>query len=320
LYLEASQENGSQHTHSQFSRGKNAANLMINAEIAMYRAKEKSDKVIVLFDESMKVDSAWRLDFENDLRRAIDRSELFLHFQPKVELASSRICGAEALIRWQHPRSGLVSPADFIRIAEEVGLIIPIGRWLLEAACKQLVAWRAAGICLVPIAVNLGTPHIRQRGLASEISLLLSRYDLDASLLHIEVTESLMMDDLEVSLNTLNELREIGIEIAIDAFGVGYYSLAYLKRLPITTLKIDRVFIRNITIDPDDAAISSAILAMAHRLGLKVVVEGVETAEQLEFLRAHNCEQYQGYFFSRPVMPEQIEALLRQQDMEDLPS
>lgn len=316
LYQCARDEAVASEDHASFASNE-AAKLMMHAEIAMYRAKSQPEKPVVTFDESMNVDLLMRVDLETDLRLALQRDEMFLQYQPKVDLASGQICGLEALIRWKHPRSGLVPPNDFIGIAEQVGLIIPIGHWVLDAVCKQLVEWRSAGMSLVPVAVNLATPHVRQTDLPSELSILLRKYDLDASLLQIEVTESLMMDEPEACLNTLHSLRDIGIEIAIDDFGVGYSSLSYLKRLPISVLKIDRSFVRDITSDPDDAAITAAILAMAHQLGIKVVAEGVETLEQLEFLRALNCQQYQGYYFSKPVMPEQIVVLIEEQSMRE---
>jgi EAL domain-containing protein (putative c-di-GMP-specific phosphodiesterase class I) len=235
------------------------------------------------------------------LRRALERDEFVLHFQPRVDVGSGRIVGAEALIRWMHPERGLIMPGEFIPLVEDSGLVIRLGEWVIDAACRQNAAWHAAGMPLVPVAVNLASTHLRERGLPDLVARVIQRYSLPASALEIEVTESILLVEPELSLQVAARLESMGVRLSIDDFGTGYSSLSYLKRLPIKSLKIDRSFVRDLATDPDDAAIITAIIAMAHGLKLKVVAEGVETEAQLAFLRARGCDEYQGFLMSRPL-------------------
>ena len=223
------------------------------------------------------------------------------------------IVGAEALIRWQHPERGLVPPNEFIPLAEGCGLVIPIGEWVMAAACRQSAAWRAAGSSPVPVAVNLAATHLRERALPELVARVLQEHGLPPTSLEIEVTESIMMDDPELSIENARRLSDIGVGLSIDDFGTGYSSLSYLKRLPITALKIDRSFVRDLATDLDDAAIITAIIAMAHNLKLRVVAEGVETEEQRAFLKAHGCDEFQGFLCSGPVKASEFARLLQQQ-------
>jgi diguanylate cyclase (GGDEF)-like protein/PAS domain S-box-containing protein len=253
-----------------------------------------------------------RLNLETDLRRALERSEFLLHYQPQVELSSGRIVGLEALIRWQHPELGLVAPVEFISLLEETGLIIPVGEWVLRNACEQAKAWNDAGIRVPLISVNLSARQLSDSGLLAVIDKLRNDMPRESALLELEITESVIMRHGDVPVDTLRALHAMGVGLTIDDFGTGYSSLAYLKRFPIQTLKIDRSFIKDLTVDTDDAAIVSAVIALARGLGLKVVAEGVETREQLRFLRAKRCDTIQGYVFARPQPAEDITALLKE--------
>lgn len=294
--------------------------LLMSADAAMYRAKEMGRNNFQFYDGSMNSDARKRLSLEADLRRAIERDELFLQYQPKVDISTGRICGAEALLRWQHPERGLVAPLQFIPLAEETGLIAPIGNWVIEAACRQIRAWRSAGLHAVPVSVNLAASHFRQTDLPAQIANKLADLEVPAPLLELEVTESLLMADIDTCQRTLQTIVDLGVTIAIDDFGTGYSSLVYLKKLPIDSLKIDRAFVRDIATDPDDAAIVSAIIALAHNLKLKVVAEGVETCEQLQFLMDQGCDQYQGFLFSRPVDAAVFADLLAAQSSNNAPA
>jgi EAL domain-containing protein (putative c-di-GMP-specific phosphodiesterase class I) len=238
---------------------------------------------------------------ENDLRRALERGELLLYYQPQAEVGTNRIFGVEALIRWQHPTLGLVAPDRFIGLAEETGLIVPIGEWVLRQACEQGRAWHDAGVDNLTIAVNISVRQFLQPDLAGVIGQVLARSGLPARCLELEITESTAMEDLEASAQILRALQDMGVRIAIDDFGTGHSSLSYLKNFPIQTLKIDRSFVKDIPGDPNDAAIVSAAIAMAHSLGLTVIAEGVETEEQIEFLRDRACDAFQGYLISQPL-------------------
>jgi len=235
------------------------------------------------------------------LRRAVERDEFVLHYQPRVDLVSGRIVGAEALIRWQHPERGLLPPKEFIPLAEEAHLVIPIAEWVITEVCKQVADWQCAGLQPIPVAVNLAAPHLRERALPDLVERVLREHALPSSLLEIEVTESILMHDPELSLANARRLAELGVKLSIDDFGTGYSSLSYLKRLPIASLKIDQSFVRDIATDPDDAAIITAIIAMAHSLNLRVVAEGVETEAQRAFLKSHGCDEFQGFLFGHPV-------------------
>ena len=293
--------------------GADAEMLLMNADIAMYRAKSAGRGGFQLYDRSMNAQALQRLQMEGQLRRALERNEFVLHYQPRVEAASGRIVGAEALIRWQHPERGLLPPSEFIPLAEDAGLIIPIGEWVIEAACRQTAAWRTQGLETVPVAVNLASTHLRQSSLPARVARALRRHGVPPDTLEIEVTESILLADPDLSTRIARELAGMGINLSIDDFGTGYSSLSYLKRLPIATLKIDRSFVRDLGVDADDEAIVGAIVALGHSLKLKVVAEGVESEAQLAFLKSLRCDEYQGFYMSRPVEADAFSRLLQEQ-------
>jgi diguanylate cyclase (GGDEF)-like protein/PAS domain S-box-containing protein len=290
--------------------GNDIETLLMNADTAMYRAKESGRGGFQFYDRSMNARARERLQMETLLRHAVERDEFVLHYQPRVELASGRIVGAEALIRWQHPERGLLAPKEFIPLAEDAHLVIPIAEWVIGAVCRQISAWQAAGFKPIPVAINLAAPHLREKALPELVERVLREHALPSSLLEIEVTESILLHDPEVSLANARRLAELGVSLSIDDFGTGYSSLSYLKRLPISSLKIDQSFVRDIATDPDDAAIITAIIAMAHRLNLRVVAEGVETEAQRSFLRTHACDEFQGFLVSVPLPAPEFERLL----------
>jgi diguanylate cyclase (GGDEF)-like protein/PAS domain S-box-containing protein len=296
--------------------GEDAENLMKHADTAMYRAKEQGRNNYQMFTPSLNVRIMERLSLENNLRHALERQELVVYYQPLVNIETGKINGMEALLRWQHPEQGLIPPMDFIPLAEETGLIIPIGEWVLQTACSQNMALQDAGFPEMRVAVNLSARQFRQKNLVSMVSQVLKETRLRPSLLELEITESVAMEDVEFSILVLRELRQMGINIAIDDFGTGYSSLNYLKRLPIHTLKIDRSFVRDIIVSPEDAAIVSTIIVLAQNLNLKVIAEGVETSEQLDFLRQRRCTEMQGFLFCRPVPVNDFEELLKKRMME----
>jgi diguanylate cyclase (GGDEF)-like protein/PAS domain S-box-containing protein len=291
--------------------GKDTQTLIKNADIAMYRAKDLGKNNYQFYTADMNSRALETINLENALRHALERDELLLHYQPQIDIRSGRIVGVEALVRWQHPEFGLVSPVKFIPIAEETNLIIPIGEWVLRSACEQGVRWRKMGLPVWRMAVNLSARQFRQQNLLQPIQRILQETGFDPHHLELEITESLLMQGAGQTIAILESLDEMGIRLSLDDFGTGYSSLSYLKRFPIDTVKIDRSFVRDIHTDPNDAAITSAIIAMAHSLKLSVIAEGVETEEQLAFLREHNCNEYQGYYFSKPLPPEQIERLVQ---------
>jgi len=280
--------------------GASIGELMRNADTAMYHAKDGGRNAVQFFTPSMNTVAAERLALEGDLRAALDAGEFELHYQPQVDAAGGRTVGYEALLRWRHPRQGLISPLKFVPIAEETGLIEPIGAWVIDTACRQLAAWRSAGRCDFRVAVNLSARQLRSSTLVAEVRDALSGHALDPGALELEVTESVAMSDPERAIGQLHALRAVGVTLAIDDFGTGYSSLAYLKMLPIQVLKIDRAFVADIENDPNDAAICAATVALAKSLGLKVVAEGVETGAQREFLVARGCDMLQGYLFGKP--------------------
>ena len=253
-----------------------------------------------------------KLTLEAELRHAIERDQLLLHYQPKVDATSGRIKGAEALIRWQHPQWGLVSPAQFVPLAEETGLIVPISDWVMQSASRQLGEWYRAGQTEFSLAINLSSPSFQQANLVSRVSDLLKTQAVPPAKLTIEVTESILIKDTSLALSTLSRLRELGVRISMDDFGTGYSSLSYLRHLPIDQLKIDRSFIKDITEDAEDTAIAAAIIALAQSLRLEVVAEGVETRGQVDLLTARGCRMMQGYYFSRPVPADEFTQMLNQ--------
>jgi diguanylate cyclase (GGDEF)-like protein len=285
--------------------------LIRNADAAMYRAKDEGRNKYHLFTADLNVRAVERLSIESALRHAIDRDELFLCYQPKVSLQTGEVLGVEALLRWHHPLRGLVSPVDFIPVAEETGLIIPIGEWVLRRACEDALRWAASGIDDVNVAVNLSARQFRQGDLQKTVEGVLYELRFDPNRLELEITESLLMDDTEASRVALYNLKALGLAIYLDDFGTGYSSLAYLKKFPIDGLKIDRSFIRDIPGDSDDAAIARAIVALSAALRLKVVAEGVETKAQLDFLLREGCDEVQGFLFSKPLPYDQFVAWVR---------
>lgn len=299
--------------------GDDAESLLKNADIAMYHAKEQGRNNVQFYNEGMNAKAFERLSMENSLRRALEREEFLLYYQPQVDLRTGEVKGVEALIRWRHPELGMVSPADFIFMAEETGLIVPIGEWVLKTACMQGVAWRKMGIPPVRIGVNLSAQQLRKRDIAQAIADILNETGFEPHDLELEVTESMVMHNPEAVVSTLTGFKTMGIRIAIDDFGTGYSSLGYLKRFPIDVLKIDRSFIKDLSTDRGDAAITMAIIAMAGQLNLKTTAEGVETEEQLTFLRQQGCDEIQGYLISPPVPPERIVQLLRGYNLYNVP-
>jgi diguanylate cyclase (GGDEF)-like protein/PAS domain S-box-containing protein len=290
--------------------GNDIETLLMNADTAMYRAKEAGRGGLQFYDRSMNARARERLQMETLLRHAVERDEFVLHYQPRIELGSGRIVGAEALIRWQHPQRGLLMPRDFIPLAEEARLVIPIAEWVIAQVCRQVAAWGAGGLATVPVAVNLAAPHLCESALPELVERVLKEHGLPSSMLELEVTESILMHDPELSLANARRLADLGVSLSIDDFGTGYSSLSYLKRLPIGALKIDQSFVRDIATDPDDAAIITAIIAMAHSLNLRVVAEGVETEAQRRFLEDRGCDEFQGFLVSVPVAAEAFARML----------
>ncbi|WP_341937831.1 sensor domain-containing protein [Marinimicrobium sp. C2-29] len=285
--------------------------LMKNADIAMYRAKAEGKNTYQFYSPDIQERSLERLMLENNLRLALERNQFFLHYQAKRNLKSGEIAGVEALVRWQHPDLGIVSPAQFIPLAEETGLIVIIGRWVLKTACEQNMAWQEEGLPPICMAVNLSARQFFDEHLVEDIATALNESGMKPELLELEITEGMVMQDAERAIRILTAIKALGVRLAIDDFGVGYSSLAQIKRFPIDTLKVDRSFIRDIPADREDQAITQAIIAMGRTLSLTVVAEGVETVEQETFLRDHSCDQSQGFYFSRPVGPGEFATLMR---------
>ncbi len=288
--------------------GADATVLIKNADTAMYRAKDEGRNSFQMYQTAMNARSLEHLALEAALHHALEREELVLHYQPVVDIASGKVVAAEALLRWQHPDLGLVSPADFIPLAEETGLILPIGAWVLREACRQRQSWAKQGFELPRIKVNLSARQFRDPNLVSLISGILSETGMPATSLNLELTESVLMDESEFGIAVLARLRDLGLGLALDDFGTGYSSLAYLKRFPIDELKMDRLFVRDVERKPTDAAITRAIISLAHSLGQKVVVEGIETQAQLEILTDGGCDMAQGFLFSKPVAAAEFRA------------
>lgn len=284
--------------------------VLQNADTAMYHAKACGRSNYQFFRAEMNARAVRRHFLEGGLRRALKQGEFRLHYQPQIDLASGAMKGAEALIRWHDPTLGVVGPGQFVPIAEECGLIIPIGRWALREACRQVRSWLDAGLRPAPVAVNISAVEFRQKGFLEGVALILDETGLAPAYLELELTESILMQDAEASASVLETLKTMGVKLAIDDFGTGYSSLSYLQRFPIDTLKIDRSFVRDIITDADAATIVSAVIGMGRNLQQRVIAEGVETSEQLTFLRAHQCDEGQGFLFSRPLSAEDFGRLL----------
>ena len=284
--------------------------LIKYADAAMYHAKKNGRNNYQFFTNEMNQLALERMSIERKLRHALERQEFCLHYQPQVDLRSGHIIGVEALLRWNNLETGMIPPGLFIPIAEENGLIIPIGEWVLREACRQNSEWRMLGLPEITMAVNLSAVQFRQNNFGEMIQSILCEYDLDPSGLELEITEGVVMHNAEVSIALLLELKAMRLKLSVDDFGTGYSSLSYLKRFPIDKLKIDQSFVHDIDVDSDDAVIVSTIINMARTLKLKVIAEGVETAEQLSFLKHQGCDEIQGYYFSKPVPPEKISRLL----------
>jgi diguanylate cyclase (GGDEF)-like protein/PAS domain S-box-containing protein len=297
--------------------GFDTGTLLRYADVAMYRAKQAGGGHLY-YSLEMNQSSLERLQTEAGLRHAIERNELLLHYQPKVDTESGIITGIEVLVRWQHPERGLVPPNDFIPIAEETGLIVSLGTWVLETACAQAEAWHNAGLAVPRLALNVSAREFSSH-LPGRIAAALSRHRLPASQIELEITESMLMNSTDKVVELMKAFHSMGISLALDDFGTGFSSLSYLKRFPIDTLKIDRSFVTDIPDDPNDCAIAGAIVSMAKQLQHQVVAEGVETEDQLAFLRSIGCHEYQGYLFSRPLPAQEIEALLRQTTPTNVP-
>jgi EAL domain-containing protein (putative c-di-GMP-specific phosphodiesterase class I) len=287
--------------------------LLREAEIALNRAKGDRTTRRAVFEPGMNNETLERLDFENDLRRAIEREELVLHYQPLIDLATNQLVGLEALVRWQHPVRGLVPPMAFIPLAEETGLILSIGRWVLETACRQAQAWRMAFPDVSPMmSVNLSARQFAQADLGRQLSEILAETGLPAASLELEITESVVMDSSDEAIEALRALQGLGVKLVLDDFGTGYSSLAYLKRLPLDTIKIDRSFVAGLADDDSNLPIVQAVVSLAHGLGIDVTAEGIETVEQRDCLRELGCDRGQGYWFARPLPAAELESFLGQ--------
>lgn len=297
--------------------GTDTQTLMKNADTAMYRAKQNGGNTSEFYHAGMNAHALARLNLETGLRRALERQEFVLHYQPQIDLKNGDVVGFEALIRWERAGSGLVSPVEFIPLLEETGLIVAVGEWMLRSACAQHHAWRAAGLPALRVAVNISGRQFDGKDLMQTLQRVMQVVPMPAEFLELEITESILMKNADTDIEALQALSAMGMRFAIDDFGTGYSSLTYLKRFPIDILKIDKAFVRDITTDADDAAIVSAIITMAHSLGIKTVAEGVESREQFELLREQGCDFAQGYYFSPPLPGEEIENLLKEKQTFD---
>jgi len=287
--------------------GNTTEELLKNADVAMYKAKEAGKNDFKFYAEGMNASAVNFLLLENDLRRGIEQEQLQLYYQPQIDLSSAKLIGMEALVRWQHPQRGMISPVHFIPLAEETGLIEPLGDWVMREACRQLKHWQQLGKYHGTVAVNLSPRQFQHGDFVARVEEILSAADLPAEYLELEITETSAMEHAGESINLMNRLNSMGVSLAIDDFGTGYSSLAYLKRFPIQKLKIDRSFINDVATDSNDAAIAKSIISLAHNMGLKVVAEGVEDKHQMEWLRARGCDQAQGYYYSQPISASQME-------------
>jgi diguanylate cyclase (GGDEF)-like protein/PAS domain S-box-containing protein len=295
--------------------GTEAEALLKNADFAMYQAKDSGRSTYQFFQSDLNVTAIERQAIENGLRHAIDRDELVLHYQPKVNLATGAISGVEALIRWRHPLRGLLHPSQFMSVAEEFGLIVPIGRWVLREGCRQAKAWQNSGLPPMQIAINVSAVELRTKNFVEGVRSVLKDTGLEPRFLELELTETFLMQDTKSTAVVLEALKDMGVQLALDDFGTGYSSLSYMRRFPIDTLKIDQSFVRNLATDADDASIVSAVINMGRSMHMRVVAEGIETREQLAMLREQKCPEGQGFYFSHPVIAEGIAPLLKRDEI-----
>jgi diguanylate cyclase (GGDEF)-like protein/PAS domain S-box-containing protein len=293
--------------------------LLRNADLALYRAKERGRGTWQIYDEQLNTEVQSQRQLENELRRGLDRKEFHVVYQPRVDIPSGEIVGAEALLRWSHPERGMVAPAEFIPVAESTGLIVPITQWLLGVVCAQNKKWQNKGFQPVCVSINLSPVHFKQQRLVEQVKEALRKARLDAQWLELEITEGIAMAVEETTLRIVEDLKKVGVKLSIDDFGTGYSSLGRLKTLPVDRLKIDRSFVRDITTDANDAAICSAAIRLGHSLNIEVIAEGVETKEQLEFLIEQGCKEAQGHFFSRPLDPKRFGEILRRDTHSPVP-
>jgi len=281
--------------------GGDANTMLKHADVAMYQSKETGRNTYCFYNNAMDAQAHESLTLENDLRRALERNEFCLHYQPQISSGDKMVTGAEALLRWQHPKRGLLLPEIFIQLLEDTGLIIDVGDWVLDSACMQIRRWHDADIDLPQVSVNIAPRQLADPGLPDKIQAILEKYHLEPSALELEITESTLMNNEDQAIKILMNLHNNGVSIAMDDFGTGYSSLRYLRQFPLRTLKIDRAFINNLPYNNDDCNLASAIITMGHGLQLNVIAEGVETEAQQEFLHKQGCDQSQGYLFSRPI-------------------
>ena len=291
--------------------GRDPQTLMRNAGLALHKAKANGKHQVQVFTEALNAEASYKLFVENNLRRALTQNELDVFYQPKLCLRSGRLLGMEALLRWNHPEKGMIRPDQFISVAEETGLIIPIGKWIARQACRMSKQLTAAGMGNLHVAINLSPKQFSDPDLVASIASILKEEQLPSSLLELELTEGLLLEATDDTHQQLEQLKKLGLTLAMDDFGTGYSSLSYLKKFPIDIIKIDRSFIHEIPDNQDDMEITSAVIAMAHNLKIKVVAEGIETAEQLAFLRRHRCDVGQGYLFDRPIPGSELIAKLK---------
>jgi diguanylate cyclase (GGDEF)-like protein len=292
--------------------GRDAKTLLAGADIAMYRAKERGRNGFCFYSAELQSHTLEKLSLEADLRHGLERDEFRIHYQPKIDMASGAITGVEALLRWQHPEKGLLLPAKFIQLAEETGLIIPIGLWTLREVCMRIKAWKEAGLPRMPVAVNLSASQFGQEQLVPQLAEIIKSTGIDPGILELEITESMVMHDPDQAVKLMHNLRAMGVRLTMDDFGTGYSSLGYLKRFPINSLKVDRSFVRDLPHSTDDVAITRAVIAMAHSLQMNVIAEGVELKEQFDALRNEGCDEFQGYLCRPPLTEDDLIRFVRQ--------